>query len=158
MIRESTGIITGPPPLVNPQSVGVAATPHPANLNRLVRLCYLDSAEILCPVSATAANQSRRFGVRSKGAEDNRAIRLHAIARPAQPNEVVNNHLTASRLCDNMATLVSVPRSASGAASEPRHDSGLDRGGDSGFFRHDSGPFLGYTQDIPGIAGRYNSK
>lgn len=121
--------------------------------HRLVRLCDTACAQILFPVSAAALDERPRFGERGERAEHHVAIRLLAVARAAQANKIVKRNFAALALCDNMATLVRVPRSASGAAIEAGEHGGFDGGGDGGFLGHGAGPFVGYPYYIARFAG-----
>ena len=125
---------------------GVAWRPHRcrAASHRLIGFCYLDSAEILCPMGAARFDQGARFGIGSICGKDGGLATLLAIAPPAQAHKVFCYHSAAFRLGNDVATFIGIPRSASGAASKTGKGSSFDCGGDGGFLGHDSGPFLGF--------------
>lgn len=82
LIRESPGGITAHPCQAIYFVGGVAARPHRCRgaSHRLIGLCNLDSAEILCPIGAARFGQGARFGVGRISAKHNRTIRLLAVA------------------------------------------------------------------------------
>lgn len=128
--------------------LGVAFQPLWPLGHRSVGLCDFACAEILFPIGAAGLDQSARFGQRGEGGKGDRAIRLLAIARAAQTHEVVNTHCAAFAFCDNVATLIRVPRPARGAAIKAGEHGGFDGGGDGGFLGHDSRPCVGYPYFI----------
>ena len=95
-------------------------------------------------MGAARFDQGARFGIRRIGCKDGGLATLLTIAPSAQAHKVFCYHRTTLGLGNDMATFISIPGSASGAASKTGKGRGLDGGRDGGFLGHDSGPFLGF--------------
>lgn len=145
---------------------GVAQQPHrcqSASVTRIVGI-QLDNAAggraVASPVSAIRLDRGDSLAIGyiqrdrlCERLEPNVDSALRRVAELAETNKIFLDHCAALGLGDDVTAVIRFPRSARDASGERGHDVGFDRGGDGGFLAHDSGPFLGYTQDITRDAG-----